>query len=238
MHAATLARYLYHRDYETEILIIEIMRQRFLLSALVALLMATACPAQAQTYREDGYDFFYDYEHRIVRRSIVACTYDNQDLWNGDYVRIINGSVYIYRNGYRILYGSSIWLTHTGHYIVERGNYQYLYDEDGDYWTVSGNDINILWNGVYSVQRGDSWYLYTADGNRLGYVYSLESFKIYWNGYYCLYRGGYYYLADESGDLISGSYSDTEPSLLDNGTWRVHRGNYSYVIDSDGSRVY
>lgn len=192
----------------------------------------------AQTFHEDGYVYYYDYDHRVVVREMVACTEDYQDLWNGDYVRIIGDYVYIYRNGNRITYGDKIWLEHTGDYTVQRGNYMYLLDSDGNNWGVSGNTINLLWNKVCEVEKGDYWYLYTRDGDRIGNVYSTGRFDLFWNGYYGYQTGDIYYrIADENGYYVTNTYSEKDPDLTNAGYFRVYRGNSSYLVDTNGNRV-
>ncbi|MCQ2346674.1 MAG: hypothetical protein MJZ92_01940 [Paludibacteraceae bacterium] len=191
----------------------------------------------AQTFYEDGYNYLYDYDHRIVVRACVEVTEDYQDLWNGDYARISGGYVNIYRNGSKITYGNHVWLEHTGYYTVLRGSYYYLVDPDGYNTGVSGDNIYVLWNGVYVVLKGSYWQLYTEDGHRLGNAYSTENITIYWNGYYCVYNGSYYYVYGPDGYRVGSLYSDDEPTLTNAGYFRCRHGNYCYLYDTNGNRA-
>ncbi len=214
------------------------MKKLFISSVFsIALMLLCSLSIYAQNYYEDGYRYLYDYDHRVVVRSCVEVTEDYQDLWNGDYGRVLNDYVYIYRNGSRITYGNRIWLEHTGYYTVKRGNYFYLVDSEGYNTGLSGNNIYVLWNGIYVVLRGNYWYLYTYDGSRLGSAYSTEEITIYWNGYYCVRINNYYYVYGPDGYRISGIYSDDEPTLTNAGYFRCTHGNYSNLYDTDGYRV-
>lgn len=212
------------------------MRKIYFLLFVLSLVLSSSS-LFAQTYYEDGYNYLYNYDHRVVVRSCVPCTEDYQDLWNGDYVRLHGDYVYIYSGGSRITYGHQIWLEHTGYYTVKRGNYYYLVDPSGYNTGLSGNNIYVLWNGIYVVLKGNYWQLYTSDGSRLGNAYSTEEITIYWNGYYCVRGSSYYYVYDPSGYRVGSLYSDDEPSLTDAGYFRCTHGNYSYLYDTDGNRV-
>lgn len=210
----------------------------FTLAILAALTMSGWQGARAQSYYEDGWRYLYDYDHRVVVRACTPCTEDYQSLWNGDYVRLLGGNVFIYRDGRQVTYGKKVWLEQTGYYTVKRGDYYYLIDEDGYQTGVNGNNLYVLWNGIYVVLKGNHWYLYTADNERLGGVYSNEEISIYWNGYYCVQMGSYYYVATPEGRLINATYSDEEPEITNAGQFRCFRGNSTYIIDTDGRRVY
>lgn len=194
--------------------------------------------AQPGYYHDDEYRHLYNHEHRVVVRRAVEVRYDYQDLWNGDYGRDINGTIYIYRNGDRITYGDRVWLMFNGSYIIKRGDTEYLLDSDGDRTGVHGDEINLFWNGIAHVRRGDYYYLYTRDGSRMGYVYSDEDFELNWDGTYIYHSGGYWRIADREGSYITNSYSEEPPKLLDSGNYRIWRSGRSFIIDSDGDRVY
>lgn len=213
------------------------MMRRLLNLMLLTLLTATAF---AQNYGESGYDYYYDYDHRIVTRSCVSCTEDYQDLWNGDYVRLFGGYVYIYHNGKQILWGNKVWLEHTGDYTVEQSGYQYLHDSEGHRFGPWGNTIIALWNGNYVVKRSGYWYLYDGEGNRVGNIYSSEDerIKIYWNGYYVAKQGGYFYIFSPKGERINGAYSTEEPLLMNSGNFKCLKGGSYYLVDTDGRTVY
>jgi len=198
---------------------------------ILILSLLCAFSIQAQTFREDGYSYYYDADHRVVVRSCVECEENYQDLWNGDYVRLINDYVYIYRGNSRVTYGTRVWLEHTGHYTISINGTMYLVDSDGYRTGLYGDIIDILWNGVARVNRGDYWYLYTTDNRRLGSVYSDEKITLYHNGYYCIHMGDYYYVAAPSGYRIGSTYSTEEPDLMNNGQWRCYRGGRTYLVD-------
>lgn len=212
--------------------------KHFKIFALLVALTAPGFSAGAQTYYDEEYNYLFDYDHRVVVRKAVEACEDYQDLWNGDYVRLRNDRVYIYRNGSSFTYGDKVWLMHNGRYIVRRSGYEYLLDGSACTTGVSGDVVDLLWNGICRVKKGSYWYLYTDDGCRLGSIYSEEKITPYWNGTYCYYSGSYYRVADAGGYYINNSYSDREPVLLDSGNYRVWRGDYSYVIDDDGDKVY
>ena len=101
------------------------------------LAMMACLSMQAQYVVSDKYDlWFEDTDHEVTTRKAEYCTEHYQDLRNGCQVRLSGRTVYIYRNGYSILYGDEINLLYNGYYRVRRGNTWYLADEDGD--LVSG----------------------------------------------------------------------------------------------------
>lgn len=207
---------------------------------LVLTLALTTATTYAQLYQESGYDYYYDYDHRVVVRSCIACIEDYQDLWNGDYVRVIGDYVYIYRNGSRILYGDKIWLEHTGAYTVQRNGYMYLYDSNGNRFGPWGTMIKALWNGTYVVQQSNYWYLYDSNGYRISGIYSEGDYEIqiYWNGYYSALLGSYYYVFNPYGERISCSYSTAEPILMNSNVFKCLQGNSYNLVDTNGNRVH
>lgn len=211
------------------------MKKRIII-ALLGLVAAVA--AKAQVFHEEGYSYYFDSDHRLVIRSTVKCEEDAQDLWNGDYVRLYGGSVYIYRGRTKITYGDRIWLIHTGDYIVRRGGREYLIDSDGNRTGLYGDTINPTLSNALAVYRGGWWYLYYRDGSRMGNIHSEIEPSAYWNGYYSYYSGGYYRIATPGGESISGTHSEEKPTLTNAGTFRVLRGGNHYFVDTDGSRVY
>ena len=205
-------------------------------TVLIAFIAAVA--ANAQVFHEDGYSYYFDYDHRLVIRSTVICDTEGQDLWNGDYVRLSGNYVYIYRGRTKITYGENIWLIHTGDYIVARSGWEYLFDSDGNKTGLYGEIIKPTLSDALTVYRGGWWYLYTRDGRKMGNIYSEIEPSAYWNGYYSYFSGGYYRIATPNGESISGSYSDEVPTLTNAGTFRVLRGGNYYFIDTDGKRAY
>lgn len=208
-----------------------------IITALFALMLALASNAQTP-YHEDGYSYYFDYDHRVVVRSTVVCDTEGQDLWNGDYVRLNGGWVYIYRGRDKVTYGDKVWLIHTGDYIVSRGGWEYLIGPDGDKTGLYGETVNPTLSDALTVYRGGWWRLYTRDGERMGNICSEIEPAPYWNGYYSYYSGGYYRIATPDGESVSGTHSEEKPTLTAAGTFRVCRGGNYYFIDTDGNRVY
>lgn len=209
------------------------------------LMLALLLPANglfAQEYYDyyvpPGYNAHYDYDHQVLQRKMIYCDEDYMDLWNGNYVRIINGYAYIYnQNNSRILYGKDVRLVSSGCYWVNYGDDIWkLYDADGDYTGLWGYDFITLWNGNYEIYVGGYWKLHDSNYNYMG-VYSSESIELCWNGYY-IYKVGYsqYRVVDEDGDYV-GIWGD-KISLMHNGNFRAISGNTSYIYDKRGDRVY
>jgi len=211
--------------------------KRTILIALSLLTIAGGMLAQTG-YREDGYEYLYDYDHRVVIRECTFCSEDHQVLWNGDVVRIINDNTYIYRDGRQLTWGNRVWLEHNGMYTVERGDWQYLIDRDGDMTGLSGKVLEMLWDGTVSTKRGDYHYLYTTGNSRLGNAYSLDKIEIYWNGYYGIRQASRYCVADEDGYMMNSLWSESMPELMGNGLFRVERNGRTYLVDTDGTIRY
>lgn len=205
---------------------------------LIIIGLALASLMQAQTYGEPGYEFLYDYDHRVVIRSTVECKEEYQGLWNGDYVRLKSGHVYIYRNGQSLLLGDKVRLEHTGQYVVDRGGRLYLYDAQGRNTDAWADELTVLWNKCICVRRGNLYYLLNETGRRIGNVYSDKPIILYWNGYYAVYQGGRYYIVNPDGEKVSGCYSDKEPELIPGGYFRVVRSSMYYLVDTKGNKVY
>lgn len=199
-------------------------------SFLVALM---ACMSmQAQYVVSDKYDlWFEDSGHEVTTRKPEFCTEHYQDLRNGCQVRLSGRTVYIYRNGYSILYGDEINLLYNGYYRVRRGNTWYLADEDGD--LVSGIYGKIIYYfpfGYVTLQRSSgSWDIYHCSGRKVE-CYSNESPFMFWNGCFLIKQGKYWYAVDSDGDKINGVYGD-DVLLLNDGRWKCVRGSYVTYID-------
>lgn len=211
--------------------------RRILLITLALLSVWSGMQAQL-SFREDGFDYLYDYDHRVVVRSCYRCDENYDVLWNGDMVKVINDYIYIYRGHDRITWGDKVWLEHNGMYTVKRGGYMYLIDEDGDMTGVSGNVINLLWDGIADVTRGSVHYLYKTNGNRFGNAFSHEDILIYWNGWYGVQVNGRYYVADTSGTTQYSIWSDVMPELMANECFRVERNGWTYLVDTDGGLIH
>lgn len=198
--------------------------KRFVLF-LLALICCTA--VNAQYVVSDKYMlWFEDSGNEVITRKAVWCEEDYQDLWNGCQVRVTSSRIYIYRDGYSILYGDEINLLYNGYYRVRRGKTWYLADEDGD--TVSGiygSEILYYPWGYVAVKRSSGyWDVYHCNGRKLDF-YSDESPLIYSNGYWGVRHGRYWYVYDSDGDQLDGVYGDTV-TLLNDGRWKCVRGNY------------
>lgn len=186
---------------------------------------------QAQYVVNDKYDlWFEDSGHEVTTRKAEYCTEHYQDLRNGCQVRLSGRTVYIYRNGYSILYGDEINLLYNGYYRVRRGKTWYLADEDGDLVNgIYGNTIYYFPFGYVTFQRSSGyWDIYHCSGRKVE-CYSDESPFMFWNGFFLIKQGRYWYAVDRDGDKIDGVYGD-EVTLLNDGRWKCVRGSYvSYI---------
>jgi len=203
--------------------------KRFLLM-ITALFAGTALWGQYMV--SPKYDlWFEDSGHEVTTRKPVLCSEDYQDLWNGCTVRLSGRTVYIYSDGYSILYGGTIDLLYNGYYRVKRNNTWYLADPDGDLVDgIYGKDIRYYpWNYV-SVQRSSGyWDVYTCSGRKLDF-YSDENPLLFWNGCWGVYHGRYIYVYDSDGRQLDGVYGD-EVLLLESGRWKCRRGSYIAYVD-------
>lgn len=212
--------------------------KKWLMLTALLLSLTSVGKLQAQDYYvPNGYNGYYDYDHRVIERKVVKCTENYQDLWNGCYVKVNGNYSYVYDGSDRILYGTDIWLMPSGWYVVSYDNdkTERLVDANGDYYGTWGYDIRSFWTGLYDVYIGGYWKLYDAYGNYQG-VYSDDPILVFWNGYYSYHLNGYEYVADENGDRVSGLYGDNI-TLMNNGNFRCQRGDYYYIYDKYGNRV-
>ena len=195
------------------------------------LALMTCLGMQAQYVVNDKYDlWFEDTDHEVTTRKAEYCTEHYQDLRNGCQVRLSGRTVYIYRNGYSILYGDEINLLYNGYYRVRRGNTWYLADEDGDLVSgIYGKTIYYFPFGYVTSQRSSGyWDIYHCSGRKVE-CYSNESPFMFWNGFFLIKQGRYWYAVDRDGDKIDGVYGD-EVTLLNDGRWKCVRGSYvSYI---------
>ena len=201
-----------------------------LIICLCALVASVAMKAQYVV--SDKYTlWFEDTGNEVITRKSVQCEEDYQDLWNGCTVRIISRRVYVYRNGYSILYGNEINLLYNGYYRVKRGNTWYLCDEDGD--TVSGiygKQIYYYPWGYVAVERSSGyWDVYHCSGRKVDF-YSDESPIIYSNGCWGVRHGKYWYVYNSDGRQLDGVYGDSV-ILLNDGRWKCIRGSYVSYVD-------
>ena len=186
----------------------------------------------AQYVVSDKYDlWFEDTDYEMTTRKPEYCTEHYQDLRNGCQVRLSGKKVYIYRNGYSILYGDEINVLYNGYYRVRRGSTWYLADEDGDLVSgIYGKEILYYPFGYVTVQRSSGyWDIYHCSGRKLE-TYSYESPVMFGNGFFGVKQGSYWYAVDQDGDKISGVYGD-DIFLLNNGTWKCIRGSYVTYVE-------
>ena len=196
------------------------------------LLLMACMSMQAQYVVSDKYDlWFEDTDHEVTTRKAEYCTEHYQDLRNGCQVRLSGRTVYIYRNGYSILYGDEINLLYNGYYRVRRGNTWYLADEDGDLVNgIYGKSIYYFPFGYVTFQRSSGyWDIYHCSGRKVE-CYSNESPFIFWNGCFLIKQGTYWYAVNDDGDKIDGVYGD-EVQLLNDGRWKCVRGSYVTYIN-------
>ena len=121
----------------------------------------------AQYVVSDKYDlWFEDTNNEMTTRKPEYCTEHYQDLPGGCQVRLSGRRVYIYRNGYSILYGDEINVLYNGYYRVRRGNTWYLADEDGDLVSgIYGKEILYYPFGYVTIQRsGGYWDIFHCSG--------------------------------------------------------------------------
>ena len=196
------------------------------------LLLMACMSMQAQYVVSDKYDlWFEDTDHEVTTRKAEYCTEHYQDLRNGCQVRLSGRTVYIYRNGYSILYGDEINLLYNGYYRVRRGNTWYLADEDGDLVNgIYGKTIYYFPFGYVTFQRSSGyWDIYHCSDRKVE-CYSNESPFIFWNGCFLIKQGTYWYAVNDDGDKIDGVYGD-EVQLLNDGRWKCVRGSYVTYIN-------
>lgn len=198
--------------------------KRFI-TLLIALLACTAMFGQyvvSDKYRL----WFEDSGNEVITRKPVECDEDYQDLWNGAVVRVMSRRIYIYRDGYSILYGDEINLLYNGYYRVRRGSTWYLADPDGDLVDgIYGKEILYYPWGYVAVKRSSGyWDVYHCSGRKVEF-YSDDSPYIYWNGCWGVIHGKYIYIYDGNGRQLSGVYGDSV-WLLNDGRWKCIRGSY------------
>ena len=199
-------------------------------TVLMMIALTMSLVMQAQYVVSDKYDlWFEDTDYEVTTRKPEYCTEHYQDLRNGCQVRLSGRTVYIYRNGYSILYGDEINLLYNGYYRVRRNNTWYLADEDGDLVSgIYGKRIVYYPFGYVAVERSSYWDVYHCSGRKVD-TYSYEAPLIFGNGCWLVKQSSWWYACSPDGDMISGVYGDPV-ILLNNGTWKCVRGNYvSYV---------
>ena len=195
------------------------------------LLALMACMSmQAQYVVSDKYDLWFEgTSGETSTRKAVWCTDDFQDLWNGNYVRLTNGKIYV-KDGYStVLYGDEVALLYNGCYKVRQGNMWYLYDADGDKVSgVYGEEILYYPFNYVACKKGRNlWYVYRCNGEKLSF-YSDVSPWICSNECWIVQQGSKQYGIGQDGHKVSGVYGD-DVSMV-NGRWKcVNNGYVRYV---------
>ena len=196
---------------------------------LVALMASAAMYAQ---YVYNGnYDVWFEgTDSETYTRKTVWCTDNYQDLWNGCYVKLTNGRVYVYDGSSYVVYGDEIGLLYNGYYKVKNNNMWYLYDPQGDkIGGVYGEEILYYPFNYVACKKGSNlWYVYRCDGEKLNF-YSDVSPWICSNEYWIVQQGSKQYGIDREGYKCSGVYGDDVS--MTNGRWKCVNGSYVRYID-------
>ena len=196
------------------------------------LALMTCATMSAQYAYNDHYNVWFEgTDSEMATRKTVWCTENYQDLWNGNYVRITNGRVYVKDGSSTVVYGDEIGLLYNGCYKVRNGNTWYLYDADGDkVGGVYGEEILYYPFNYVACKKGRNlWYVYRCNGEKLSF-YSDVSPWICSNECWIVQQGSKQYGIDPNGDKISGVYGD-DVSLV-NGRWKCVNGSYVRYIDN------
>ena len=187
---------------------------------------------QAQYAYNSNYNVWFEGSaDEIATRKIEWCTDDFQDLWNGCYVRLTNGRIYVKNGSSTIVYGDEIGLLYNGYYKVKQNNTWYLFSPDGDRVSgVYGEEILYYpFNYVACQKNTNLWYVYRCNGEKLGF-YSNVSPWICSNECWIVQQGDKQYGIDRNGYKISGVYGD-DVSLV-NGRWKCVNGSYVRYVDN------
>ena len=199
---------------------------------LILLTIIACATTQAQYAYNSNYDVWFEgTNYETTTRKAVNCTEDYQDLWNGNYVRITNGRIYV-KNGYStVVYGDQIALLYNGCYKVKQGNTWYLFDADGDrVGGVYGSEILYYPFNYVACQKNENlWYVYRCNGEKLSF-YSDVSPWICSNECWIVQQGSKQYGVDQNGYKISGVYGDDVTFV--NGRWKCTNGNSVRYIDN------
>lgn len=197
------------------------------------ILALTAClTMQAQYAYNSNYRVWFEgTDSEMATRKTVWCEEDYQDLWNGCYVRLTNGRIYVKDGSSTVVYGDEIGLLYNGCYTVKYGNTWYLYDEDGDKVSgVYGEEILYYPFNYVACKKGSNlWYVYRCNGEKLSF-YSEVSPWICSNECWIVQQGGRQYGIDQNGDKISGVYGD-DVSFV-NGRWKCINNGYIRYVDN------
>ena len=205
--------------------------KRNLLTFFVALM---ACMTmQAQYVYNNNYNVWFEgTDSEIYTRKTVWCEEDYQDLWNGCYVRLTNGKVYVKEGYSTVVYGDEIGLMYNGYYTVRHGNTWYLYDAEGDKVSgVYGEELLYYPFNYVTCQKGSNlWYVYRCNGEKLSF-YSEENPRICSNECWIVKQGSKWYGIGTDGYKVSGVYGDQV--TMNNGRWKCVNGSNVRFVDAE-----
>ena len=186
---------------------------------------------QAQYAVSDRYNLWFEgTDNEVTTRKTVWCEEDYQDLWNGCYVKIVNGRVYVKNGSSTVVYGDEIGLMYNGYYTVKKGKTWYLYDADGDIVNgVYGEDILYYPFNYVTCKKGSNlWYVYRCNGEKLSF-YSEEIPRICSNECWIVKQGSKWYGIGRDGYKVSGVYGDEV--TMNNGRWKCVNGSNVRFVD-------
>lgn len=203
--------------------------KKCLLTLMVALM---ACMSmQAQYVVSDKYNLWFEgTDNEVTTRKTVWCEEDYQDLWNGCYVRLTNGRVYVKSGSSTVVYGDEIGLMYNGYYTVKNGSTWYLYDADGDKVSgVYGEELLYYPFNYVTCKKGRNlWYVYRCNGEKLSF-YSEENPRICSNECWIVKQGSKWYGIGRDGYKVSGVYGDQVS--MNNGRWKCENGDYVRFVN-------
>ena len=200
---------------------------------IVMMALMTSMGMHAQYAVNSNYNVWFEgTDVETYTRKTVWCEENFQDLWNGAYVRLTNGRVYVKDGSHTVLYGDEIGLMYNGFYVAKNGNTWYLYDADGDkVGGVYGDQILYYpFNYVACQKNNNLWYVYRCSGEKLSF-YSEEVPRICSNECWIVKQGSKWYGIGRDGYKLSGVYGD-EVSM-NNGRWKCVNGTYVRYVDAE-----
>ena len=185
----------------------------------------------AQYVYNSNYDVWFEgTSTETYTRKIMWAEEDYQDLWNGCYVRLINGKVYVKNGSSTVLYGDQVGLLYNGCYKVKQGSMWYVFDENGQkVGGVYGEEILYYPFNYVACKKGSNlWYVYRCNGEKMSF-YSDVSPWICSNEYWIVQQGSKQYGVDRNGYKCSGVYGDDVS--MTNGKWKCVNGSSVRYID-------
>ena len=198
---------------------------------MMALLASLTMQAQ-YAYNSNYNVWFEGTDGETATRKTVWCEENYQDLWNGCYVKISNGRIYVKSGSSTVVYGDEIGLMYNGYYSVKKGKTWYLYDANGDQVSgVWGEELLYYPFNYVTCQKGRNlWYVYRCSGEKLSF-YSEENPRICSNECWIVKQGSKWYGIGRDGYKISGVYGDEV--TMNNGTWKCVNGSHVRYIDAE-----